>query len=108
MNDKAATAKLIKAAKRMPLEMEENSTSTNLIFSVGAWNHVVQPSVSYWNDVKEEKTCKIGEYVIKVGGIQIRKEMKDKHVNTKIVFLADRDKIVCHLYNTTQLILVNG
>ena len=34
--------------------------------------------------------------------------MKDKYVNTKIVYLADREKIVCHLYNTTQLILVNG
>ena len=29
-------------------------------------------------------------------------------MNTQIVFYADRDKIVCHLYNTTQKILVNG
>ena len=108
MNDKAASSKLVKAAKRMPIEIEENSTSTNLTFSAGAWYSVVQPSIVYWNNVNEEKTCKIGDYIIKVGGIETRKEMKDKHVNTKIVFLADRDKIVCHLYNTTQLILING
>ena len=58
MNDKAATAKLVKAAKRMPIEIEENSTSTNLTFSAGAWYHVVLPSIAYWNDVNEEKTCK--------------------------------------------------
>ena len=28
-------------------------------------------------------------------------------MNTQIVFFADREKIICHLYNTTQLILVN-
>ena len=26
----------------------------------------------------------------------------------KIVFLADRDKVTCHFYNTTQRILING
>ena len=36
------------------------------------------------------------------------KECNGKHVNTQIVFYANRDKIVCHLYNTTQLILING
>ena len=108
LNDKAATAKLLKAAKRMPIDVEENSTSTNLTFSAGAWFHVVQPSAGYFNDVKGEKTCKVGEYAIKVGGVKVGKEKNGKHVNTKIVFFADRDKIVCHLYNTTQKILVNG
>ena len=31
-----------------------------------------------------------------------------KKANTKVVFFADREKVVCHLYNTTQLILING
>ena len=59
LNDKVATPKLFKAAKRMPIEIEENSTSSNIIFSAGAWFHVVQPSASYWNDDKGEKTCKV-------------------------------------------------
>ena len=108
LNDKATTSKLLKAAKRTPIDEEENSTSSNLVFSAGAWFHVVLPSRQYWDDVKGEKTCKIGDYTIKVGGVKEGKEKNGKHVNTKIVFFADREKIVCHLYNTTQLILING
>jgi hypothetical protein len=37
LNDKATKAKLLKAAKRSPIEVEENSTSMNLVFSAGAW-----------------------------------------------------------------------
>ena len=36
LSDKAAKAKILKAAMRIPLEIEENSTSTNLVFSAGA------------------------------------------------------------------------
>ena len=56
----------------------------------------------------QEKTCKVGQYEIKVGGIKEGKEKSEKHANTKVVFFADREKVVCHLYNTTQLILING
>ena len=62
----------------------------------------------YFNDVKGEKNCKIGEYTVKVCGVRLGKESNGNHVNTQIVFFADRDKIVCHFYNTTQLILING
>ena len=50
----------------------------------------------------------IGDYTVKVGGVKLGKESSGKHVNTQIVFFADRHKIVCHFYNTTQLVLVNG
>ena len=108
LNDKATTSKLLKAAKRTPIEVEENSCSSNLVFSAGAWYHAVLSSVKYWNDVKGEKTCKIGDYAVKVSGVKLGKENNGKHVNTQIVFFADRDKVVCHLYNTTQRILING
>ena len=108
LNDKASRSKLLKAAKRTPLEVDENSTSTNLVYSAGAWYHVVLPSIKYFEEVKDEKTCKVGEYSVRVGGIRLGKESNGKHVNTQIVFFGDRDKIVCHLYNTTQLILING
>ena len=108
LNDKASRVKILKAADRPPIEMEENSTSSNLVFSAGAWFHVVLPSVQYWTDIQGEQTCKIGDYHIKIGGVKAGKENNGKVVNTQIVFYAGRDKIVCHLYNTTQLILVNG
>ena len=108
LNEKSAKAKLVKAAKRDALEVQENSGSSNLIFSPGSWQVAVLPSVSYWKQVKSEQSCKVGETVIRVGGVKAGKDSSGKIVVNQIVFLADRHKIVCHLYNTTQLILVNG
>ena len=45
---------------------------------------------------------------IKIVSVELGKEADGKHIDTKIVFSADRVKVVCHLYNTTQRILVNG
>ena len=50
LNDKATKAKVMKAAKRTPhIKQEENSTSSNLVFSAGAWQCVVFPTVEFWN-----------------------------------------------------------
>ena len=108
LNDKSAKAKLLKAAKRKSLEVEDKSGATNLIFSAGSWYHTALPAVKYWDEVKGEKSCTVGDYEVKIGGIIQGKEANGKHVNTQVVFYVDRDKIVCHLYNTTQLIMVNG
>ena len=59
LNDKTAKAKIIKGAKRIPIELVENVGSSTLNFSVGAWNHVVLPSVRYWDSIKGEKTCRV-------------------------------------------------
>ena len=53
LNNKAAKSKLIKGAKREVFEIVENSSSANLIFNLGSWNHVVLPSIWYWNEVNE-------------------------------------------------------
>ena len=109
LNDKTAKSKLLKAVKRPPLDVENNSTSANLVFSAGAWYHIVLPSIKYFEEVnKTDKGCKIVDYTVKVSGVKMGKECNGKHVNTQIIFYANRDKIVCHLYNTTQLILING
>ena len=46
--------------------------------------------------------------MVSIGGIKSGVEKGGKQVDTQVVFYADREKIVCHLYNTTCLILVNG
>ena len=108
LNGKATKLKLIKAAKRTNLEIEENSTSTNLVFSAGAWAHTVLPTVKFWSEIQGVQSLKIDDYEISVGGVKTGKEASGKHVNTQVIFYGNRDKIVLHLYNTTQLILVNG
>ena len=45
LSDKAAKSKLVKAAKRIALMVEENKTSSKLVFSAGTW-HSVCPSLN--------------------------------------------------------------
>ena len=58
--------------------------------------------------MKGTKSCKIGEYCVKVAGVKAGIDASGNTVDTQIVFYGDREKIVCHMYHTTQLILVNG
>ena len=62
----------------------------------------------YFNQVKGEKTCKIDSNVVKIASVELGRESAGKHIDTVIVFFVNRDKVVCHMYNTTQLILVKG
>ena len=90
LNDKLAKSKLVKAAKRTSaFIVEENSTSSNLVFSTGAWHNIVLPTVKYWNEVKDDKTCKIGDYLVSIGGIKSGVEKGGKQVDTQVVFYAD-------------------
>ena len=79
LTDKAAKAKLIKAARRTtPLTVEENTSSSNLVFSAGAWQNAVGPAVRYWNQEEGDKTCKLGEYTVNIGGIKAGVEKSGK------------------------------
>ena len=70
LNDKAAKSKIVKGAKRIAFEVHENSTSTTLVFSSGAWQVVALPAAAYWNQVKGDLACKVGDVTIRVGGIK--------------------------------------
>ena len=108
LDDKAAKGKLIKGGKRTPFEVVENSSSSNLVFNLGSWYNVVLPSNQYWEAGKGNKTFKIDGRVVKIADVKTGKDVSGKHIDTQIVFFSNRDKIVLHCYNTTQLILVNG
>ena len=108
LNDKTAKSKLVKGAKREALEIQRNSTSISLLFSGGSWQFAVLPSYRYWNQVKSDQACKVGDISIKVAGTKSGKDASGRNIVNQIIFYVDRDKIVCHLYNTTQRILVNG
>ena len=86
LNDKTAKAKLVKGAKRIAFEIEENNTSNTMIFSAGAWQTIVLPLVKYWID-NSDKCCKVGNSVVKIGGIQAGRDASGmNYVDTKIVF----------------------
>ena len=85
LNEKATKSKLIKGAKKNPFEVEENSTTSNLVFSLGAWYTAVLPAVSYWKEVMGDQTCKVGDYSIKIGGLKTGKENSNKNIDTQVV-----------------------
>ena len=108
MNDKTAKSKLIKGAKREAFEVENNQSSSNLIFSVGSWNHLVLPTIHYWNSSNSPKTCENEGIEVKIVSVKTGRDVMGKHIDTQVIFSVNREKAVCHLYNTTQKILVNG
>ena len=107
LDEKAARAKLVKGAKRVPFEVTANTSSSNLVFSLGAWNNIVLPSVRYLAQAKG-KVCQVDETIIKIADAKVGNDVSGKHIDTQIIFFIDRDKVTCHCYNTTQRILVNG
>ena len=74
LSEKDTKSKLTKGAKREPVVLEENSTSSNIRFSVGAWINVVLLSVRYWSEVKGDQTCIVGDHIIK--SVEQSKERK--------------------------------
>ena len=105
LNVKSTKQKLVKGAKRTPFEIVENSNSTNLVFSVGAWHQIVLPTIKYFESMKE---CKIDENVVTIESIDGGNDRAGKKVDTLVTFMINNEKVVCHFYNTTHLILCNG
>ena len=96
LNEKSLKKKLKDSTKRVPMEIEENSTSSNLVFSLGAWYSTVLPSINYWNEIRGDKVCRIDDYTIKIIGFKGGADKAKSSVDTQIVFHADTDKITCH------------
>ena len=97
MDEKAAKAKMVKNAEKIPFEIIENSSSSNLVFSPGSWNSVVQPSMRYWDEVKGTKTCEINDTIVKIADVKTSKDVGCKHIDTQIVLFSNRVKVVIAL-----------
>ena len=94
---------LVKGAKRIPFEIVEKSLSTNLVFSLGAWNKIVMPFVTYLIQARGDKNCEVRYTDITIAILKTGIETSGKHIDTQVVFFVDREKVVCHFYYTTQL-----
>ena len=47
LNEKTAKNKILKGARTTVLEIQENTGSSNLVFSAGAWKVAVLPAIEY-------------------------------------------------------------
>ena len=66
------------------MEVQNNSTSTTLIFSAGSWQAAILPSVAFWNQVKGDQTCKVGDVMINVGGLKSGKDASGRIYTTHL------------------------
>ena len=85
LNEKSAKSKLMKSTKRAPFEIEENSTSSTMLFCLGSWYGIVLSSIAYWDEIRAEKTCNIGGYKVRIIGFKTGTDSTSKHIDTQIV-----------------------
>ena len=90
LNDKSAKAKIIKGAKRPPFQIVSKDLSSNLEFSIGAWNQVVQPAVKYCNTIKGDKTCHAEPISVQVTSVSAGEDSSKNNIDTLVVFYANR------------------
>ena len=108
LSDKKARNKLLKGSNREPFQVEEKSNSTNLVFNLGSWMKVVMPAIINMKEAIGDDEWVSGSANIRVAAVNSGHEVTGLHVDTQIVFFVNRQKAVCHFYNTTKRIMING
>ena len=108
LNNKRAKSKLLKGAMRgKHLVVEKKIGCVNLIFSDGSYFQTVLPLLRSWNRNQNEKLL-INETEVEVIEIDSGIDSNQKHVDTKLVILANNCRLVLHAYNSKQKIMVQG
>ena len=102
-NEKNMRSKLTKGAKRDPIQIKDNSSSTNIIFSLGAWCHIVLPLIKHWKSIIGSK-IEADRNTIKVADVKTGKDMTGKSIDSQVVFYFNDEKVTLHCFNTSQLI----
>ena len=108
INNKRAKAKLLKGAKRgKHLVVESKNGCVNLIFSDGSYLKTVLPLLRSWHKKLNEKIL-INETEVQVVEIDDGIDDSRKHIDTKLVILANKSRLVIHAYNSKQKLMVQG
>ena len=109
LNSKRAKVKLLKGAKRsQPLEVVvKEGSCVNLLFSDGSYCKIVLPLLKIWHQ-QVNQTILINENEVKIEQSDLGFEDSRKHVDTKLVIIANDCRLVLHAYNTTQKLMIQG
>ena len=106
LNNKRAKSKLLKGAKRgKHLVVESKIGCVNLIFSDGSYYQTLLPLLRSW---QQNEKFLINGTEVEILEIDSGKDNNQKHVDTKLVILADSSRLVLHAYNSTQKLMVQG
>ena len=108
LNENRAKAKILKGAKRAKnLDVEVKSGCVNLRFNDGSYFNVVLPVLRDWHK-QLKKTFKLDDLELKVEESDAGIEDSEKHTDTKLVIIANNDRLVLHAYNGTQNLMGQG
>ena len=108
LNHKKAKNKLLKGAKRTSsLEVERKPGCVTLRFCDGSYSEIIMPLIRAWQQ-KRGSTFKINEMELEIIEVVKGMENSEKHVDTKLILMANNDRIVIHAYNGTQNVMVQG
>ena len=108
LNEKKAKAKLLKGAIRgNHLEVETKSTCVNMRFSNGAYHELVLPLLRQWNN-QVGRTVEVLGCEFKIVESNSGTDISENHIDTKLALLFNGNRIVMHLYNGTQNLMVQG
>ena len=106
LNNKRVKSKLLKGAKRgKHLVVESKIGCVNLIFSDGSYHQTLLPLLRSW---QQNEKFFINGTEVEIVEIDYGKDNNEKHVDTKLVILADSSRLVLHAYNSRQKLMVQG
>ena len=103
---KTAKSNLIKGALRKHMNIEHKQGAANVDFSDGAWILAVAPEISNWDN--GNRNFSYGEFNIQVIEAKPGMDGGNKHMDYKIVFSVNDQKVVLHAYNSKQRFTVSG
>ena len=108
MNENKAKTKLLKGARRAEhLDIELKSTCANLRFDDGAFQEIALPLIKQFHNQINTMFRFMG-HDIRVTESDAGVDNLDKHIDTKLVLFVNEERIVVHVYNTTQNVFVKG
>ena len=100
-----ASFKAIKTESLKELVKDSDNVQTNMdrnrLNDKVAKAKLVKVQVMLYIKVKDDKTCKVDTTTIKIASVDLGTDAGGNHTDTKVVFYAEKDKVVYHLYNTT-------
>ena len=106
LNNTRTKRKIYEGSLRPPYQRENKKGSIVLLFSDGAFKEVVLTAVEDLKNGPETFVVK-NEEVEKIT-IDPRKELTGQYMDTKIHFKVNGNKIIIHVYNSRQKLLVQG
>ena len=108
LNNKRTRAKLLKGANRgKHLVCESKNGCVNLIFSDGSYFKTVLPLLKSWHKKLNEKIF-INETEVQIVEIDAGIDDSQNHIDTKLVIIANKSRLVLHAYNSKQKLMVQG